>query len=173
MEIFIAEQCKSLAESFIMGLIFGAEYDIISIFYRLCGIWTNSVMCRKEFFICLLGDSLFMLWMTVCTSLFLYCTNHGQFRLYLAVGCIAGIVIYRKTLSKIFMPAAEALMELLKIVLRLLLVCPLFWLLKRFYAIALWIFRHTAGVLQSFLQVCILKTKQKRICRRFPDFVRL
>jgi len=173
MEIFIAEQCKTLAESFIMGLIFGAGYDIISVFYSLCGIRTNTVMGRKAFFICLLGDSLFMLWITVCTSLFLYCTNYGQFRLFLAVGCIAGTVVYRITLSKLFLPAAEALMELVKKAFCLLLICPLFWLLKRFAVMAGWVFRHTAGILQNFLQVCILRAKQKRICRRFPDFVRL
>lgn len=47
MEIFIADQIKTMAESCLLGLIFGVGYDIIRIAYILCHVATYRGTCEK------------------------------------------------------------------------------------------------------------------------------
>ena len=173
MEIYIAEQCKSLAESFIMGLIFGAGYDIINILYYLCGIQSKECTKGAAFWLYFVGDSLYMVWMTICSSLFLYCTNYGQLRLYLVCGSAAGFWLYRKSISKLVTPVLEQILFLIKRVLRVTVICPLVCLLNRLLSAGRWCFRIAVSVFWGGLQRLWLRGKLSRIRRRFRNFVRL
>lgn len=182
MEIFIAEQCKTLAESCIMGLIFGAGYDIIRILHVLCG--TMSI-CPEEkrklqmhggrtaFLLFLAGDLFYMLLVTVSASVFLYHANYGQFRLYLAAACIAGFCLYRYTAGRLMMGVAGALVGLIRRILYHTLIRPIRWFLQHTGRLAQKTGRMLAAVTVGWIRKQLLRRRMRRYVRQFPVFVRL
>ncbi len=181
MEIFIAEQCKTLAESLIMGLIFGAGYDIIRILYVLWGIQSYSVSGKLKktadgnysFWLFLTGDLLYMLFLTIAVSVFLYHTNHGQLRLYLVCGALAGFVLYQNTIGRVVMVISETIVHILKITVGFLLIRPLGWFGRKVTDMMKCFFRIITSFFRKHIRRMILELKRRRCVRRFPVFVRL
>lgn len=182
MEIFIAEQCKTLAESCIMGLIFGAGYDIIRILHVLCGIASYSGTTRRNqaqktgraaFLLFMAGDLLYMLTVTAASSVFLYHTNHGQFRLYLALACIGGFCLYHYTAGRLVMCISEAVAGIVKWVFRHTVIRPGRWLGKLLVGWIRFLGRLTVGSGRRLIRYGLLTARMRRRMKRFPDLVRL
>lgn len=136
MEIWIAEQWKTIAESCIMGLIFGAGYDIIRVLQVLCGIRSNKAegvhrtLSPKEsaFWLYLSGDLVYMLLLTVVSSIFLGEVNHGILRWYLILPCAAGLWLYHNTVGRLVMAVSETIAGVLRWLIDHILVRPIRWL---------------------------------------------
>ena len=182
MEIFIAEQCKTLAESCIMGLIFGAGYDIIRILHVLCGIASYSGTAarkpiqkigRTAFLVFLLGDLLYMLTVTAAASVFLYHANHGQFRLYLALSCIGGFCLYHYTIGRLVMGVSEAVVHLVKWVVYHMVIRPVRWFIGLMCRGIDLVGRLTVGNVRKLLRYWLLTVRMHRRIKQFPSLVRL
>ncbi|MBQ8401568.1 MAG: hypothetical protein IJX14_06520 [Clostridia bacterium] len=182
MEIIIAEQCKTLVKSCVMGLIFGAGYDIINILHVLCGIasYSGSEKQRSDvqggriaFLLFLFGDLAYMLTVTFFASVFLYHTNHGQFRLFLAAACIAGFCLYHYTVGRLVMRISEAIVRFVKRLVYLTVIRPLCWILRMLQKLLCRIGVRVFGTLRRLVRNRILRYRMMRIMRRFPAQVRL
>lgn len=182
MEIFIAEQCKTLAESCIMGLIFGAGYDIIRILHVLCGIASYSGTAARKpaqhtgtaaFLLFLIGDLLYMLMVTAAASVFLYHTNHGQFRLYLALACIGGFCMYHYTAGRLVMHISEAVVRGGKWVFYHTVIRPGRWLLRLLLRGIRFVGKLTVGNGRRLIRYWLLTARMRRRMKHFPELVRL
>ena len=120
-----------VATSFILGLIFGAFYDIISFAYILCGLMSldgRKTVERKGTlpFCCrLFGDLAVSLVMGAAFAVFVYWINDGQFRWFMAAFAAGGFALWRLTLSVPAMFLADRLARLLRAAVRILLIVPL------------------------------------------------
>ena len=150
MEIFIGNQLKNIGYSIILGLIFGAFYDIICIIHIIVGVVSDSGdrAVRRDpaaRVIFLLTDLCFMLGVTLMMSLFLYEFASGDFRVYLLAGAAAGFTVYRLTLG------------------------PMGWILRLVGRFAAWIWAKTAGALMDILRerfrTAELHRAEKRLAR--------
>lgn len=132
MEVWIAEQWKTIGESCIMGLIFGAGYDIIRVLQVLCGIRSKKTpipSCPKDapFWLYVACDLVYMLSLTIASSIFLGQVNHGILRWYLVLPCVAGLWLYRNTIGRLVMTLSEIIATGLRLLLRQLIVRPMRW----------------------------------------------
>ena len=86
LEVLTRNQLQLVATSLILGLIFGAVYDIIRIVYILCGLVSydgGSLAGRKgklPFCCRLVTDFAAALFIGLSFSVFVYAANDGRFR---------------------------------------------------------------------------------------------
>ncbi|MBQ7922329.1 MAG: spore cortex biosynthesis protein YabQ [Clostridia bacterium] len=177
MEVFIGDQIKTLAESFILGLIFGAGYDIIRIIHIICGIMSYSgdrtiQRSKTSFVLFLLFDSIYMLLITFSWSVFLYHYNHGVFRLHLFASCICGFILYYQTVGRVVMRLSEWIVRLIKTVVNVLLIRPVkavvFALWKLFCLIA----KSTIGRLINTIHILNRQAYMRKIKRKMPEYLK-
>lgn len=125
-----------VATSFILGLIFGAFYDIIRFVYILCGLLSldgRKTVERKGTlpFCCrLFADLAVSLVMGAAFAVFVYWVNDGQFRWFMAAFAAGGFALWRVTLSVPAMFCADRLARLLRAAVRILLIVPVGWILS-------------------------------------------
>ncbi len=198
MEIFLSHQWKILAESCLLGLIFGAGYDIIRVFHVLWGIGSYKHPHRGilpplpekgrrcAFLLYLLGDVVYLSFVAFFGSVFLFHANHGQFRLFLLSGAMAGFILYQLTLGRLVMWVSEALVCLLKGLWRLLVWRPLCFLVRlfgkigrytgsRLWRLARWLWHLGPGNLAILANRLWAQRRLNRCIRRlahtmaFPD----
>ena len=176
MEIYIAEHCKSLAESCILGLIFGAGYDIIRVLYVLLGIRGKAASAPKiwvAFLLYLAGDLAYMLAVTISASVFLYHSNYGQFRLFLLFGCLSGFFVYQKTIGRLVMAAAETIVKWLKLVALVLVFQPVCKIIGTIGRMGSVLIRITAGRVYAGLRYCVCGWRMRRCMKQFRELVKL
>lgn len=134
MEFFIEKQILNIVYSVILGLIFGAIYDIIRIIYVMCGIasYRGGRVSMKRgavpFVIFALFDLSVFTVFTAVYSVFDYWTENERFRAYILVSVILGFVLYRKTVGRAVMFVSEEIARLIKKLIRLVIVKPCMWL---------------------------------------------
>lgn len=130
LEILTRTQLVLVATSFILGLIFGAFYDIIRFVYILGGLLSldgRKTVERKGTlpFCCrLFADLAVSLVMGAAFAVFVYWVNDGQFRWFMAAFAAGGFALWRVTLSVPAMFCADRLARLLKAAVRILLIVP-------------------------------------------------
>lgn len=174
MEIWIAEQWKTIAESCIMGLIFGAGYDIIRVLQVLCGIRSKKAPVtlhpgKAPFWLYLACDLLYMLTITIASSIFLSQVNHGILRWYLVLPCIAGLWLYQHTIGRITMAISETCAAGLRFLMHHLVLRPFRWiigLLRRLLA-------RLFGTLSYGIRRQLCLWSMHRQMRHFSDFVKI
>lgn len=175
MEIFIGNQLKNIGYSIILGLIFGAFYDIITIIHIIVGVVSDSgdKAVRKDFparLVFLFTDLCFMLGIAVSMSLFLYEYANGDFRMYLLAGAAAGFWFYRMTLGRLVSAVSEAAVRLIRKVFRILVIRPIGWILRMFAAVFRWLWRRTAGVwirmIRERMGEARIRREEKRLIRQ-------
>jgi len=178
MEMFICEQLKTVAESCILGLIFGVGYDIIRIVHILCCIASYSgekVQSRSTgaFLIFLFLDLVYMLLVTFVYSVFLYHENHGVFRMYLVIPCVLSFVLYYKTIGCLVMHVSETIVGFCRIVVKMLIIRPVCALYKvlRISSALLW--RYTAGMIISVLRTLYRQRYMRQIQRNLSKYIRI
>ena len=147
MEIFIGRQLINFGYSVILGLIFGALYDIIIIIQLSCGIVSffgkERGMSGKPaaFLIFAVLDTLFMLTCTAAFSVFLYAVNNGGFRFYLLCGIAAGMTAYHYTVGRLVKYTAEKSIGIIRLALKTVIVkpiCLLVYALRRLMGFIVW-----------------------------------
>lgn len=179
MEIFIAEQCKTLAESCILGLIFGVGYDIIRILHVLWGIQSYSgdrsvsFGGRGAFLLFFAGDFVYMMAVLFWSSVFLYHANHGQFRLFLAAGCIAGFCLYHYTAGRLVMRISETIVRFCKKLAYHLIIRPCRLLTGFFLRFVCFLWHIGPEKLIKLFRNTVCRIRMKRTMRRFSELVKL
>ncbi len=177
MEVWIAEQWKTMAQSCIMGLIFGAGYDIIRVLQVLCGIRSKKHEKLKHtlskgppvFWLYFVGDLAYMLLVTAVSSIFLGEYNHGMLRWYLVLPCVAGLLLYRHTVGRLVMAVSETIAGLLRRVLTHILVRPIRWLLQRLLQVG----KTILGAVTAFGKRLLCHIHMRHMMRHFAELVKL
>ena len=156
MEIFIENQLKNIGYSIILGLIFGAFYDIISIIHITVGILSFSGesrhpehifrrdrAARAVFFV---TDLFYMLEVTGMLSVFLYEFASGDLRMYLLIAAAVGFALYRCTAGRLVMALSETIVQVIRKVVRVIVIRPVLFILRILRKFAAWLYRHTFGM---------------------------
>lgn len=136
MEFFIEKQLLIVLNSVILGLIFGAIYDIIRISHIMCAIASYSGenrgmrSCKAAFLIFAAGDLVYVIVVSVMLSFFVYWQNNGVIRSFIVFPCIAGFAVYHVTIGKLVMYFSEAVVRFIRLVFRYTVAIPVMFLLK-------------------------------------------
>ena len=131
LEILIENQAKLVATSFILGLIFGAVYDIIRLSYTLCGLVSFAgkkpverkgilPSCARFF-----GDLLWTSALGVCFAVYLYAANDGQFRWFIPASAACGFALWQAGPGRLSAMAADKLTRLMRAFFRAAVLVPL------------------------------------------------
>lgn len=170
MEFFIENQLKIVAYSFILGLIFGAAYDIIKIAHILCRI--ASYQDRKPVYtfhpvglvLFALFDLLYFLFVIPTFSAFVYGSNHGDFRLFLLLPAVFGFWVYEKTVGRLVMILSETIAGWIRRVFAYMILMPLRYLMRITRRLAVWFYRLTLGRAWRFIRyrLAIHRTEAER-----------
>lgn len=178
MEIFIENQLKNIGYSIILGLIFGAFYDIICIIHIMLGVVSDSgdkavrrdLSARILFF---LTDLIFMLCVTAMMSVFVYEFADGDFRMYLPASAAAGFVICRLTLGRMVSAVSEAAVRLIRRVFRVLVIGPLKWIAGILGRICRKLWGLTAGALLKLIRERVGLAELNRARKRLNREIRM
>jgi len=167
MEISIENQLIIIAYSFILGLIFGAGYDII----RIVHLMLSGFRLRQP--ILFLLDLVYMLLMTVGCSVFAYAFNHGVLRLFILVPMGAGFAVYYNTAGRLVMFFSEALIRAIRTVLHYTVVLPVQFFLRCLRMIGTWVFRYTVGAVARRMVEMKRRRRTNRQKRLLKSIVRI
>lgn len=171
MEIFIEKQLISVGYSFILGLIFGASYDIIRMIHILSGTVSFSGGEKRvkkgklPFLLFLLTDLIYMSAVSVVFSVFVYIVNYGDFRWYLLLGTVVGFVLYHFTLGRVVAYFSDLIARAIRAILRYTVAIPVGFLLRIIRKLAAPVYRYTIGIL-------IGRLNEIRLCRRNRKYLR-
>ena len=149
MEIFIEKQLLGVVYSLILGLIFGAVYDIIRLIHIVCKIasYSGGQKFSKKgvlpFFAFFLFDFIYAVLVTLTFSVFVYWVNYGDFRWFYAAGAVLGFTVYYFTLGKAVMFFSERLVCLIRHVLYYIIGVPCRFILGIIEKVCLWIYKLT------------------------------
>ncbi len=163
MEIFIENQLIIILYSLLLGLIFGAGYDII----RIADIMMGEFRLKSVplFFL----DLSYMIALTAGISLFAYGANHGDIRLFLLLPMGAGFWVWHCTLGRAVIFFSEAIIRFLRFLFRILILVPLRAILRCVKRAAAFLFRVTVipcvGGLRHLSGVARTKRQKKRLRR--------
>lgn len=149
MEFHIVKELCTVAYSFILGLIFGGGYDIIRMIHLWCGIASFSdeeadkrvrvLTPILTFFL----DACMMTAGIAAFSFFIFWTNNGRFRWYMAAGTASGMAVYFATLGRIVSTLSEAAVGFLKSLLKRIVFRPICFFLLTLGKAAGAVFGHT------------------------------
>ncbi len=151
LETFFEKQAQIVATSFILGLIFGASYDIIRINHILCSLVSYRGGKRRmkrgavPFLLVFLTDLIWMLLVGAVFSVWVYRVNDGRFRWFIAAGAAAGFAVWHATLGRLVLAFAEAVAAFVRRLLRLLVLTPLLWIVRGAGICARFLWRATGG----------------------------
>lgn len=179
MEIFIGRELINLGYSVILGLIFGAFYDIIIIIQLSCGIVSifgkEPGMSRKmsAFAVFAVLDFLFMLVCTAVFSIFLYASNNGGFRMYLLIGAAVGMAAYRYTIGKLVIFTAEKSLDAVRRAVKIVIVRPLGRLVFAAGRLVRFTVGCTLGHLVRMVRTGLGSMRTNRAMRRIEHDIRL
>ena len=136
LEILTEKQLFLVGYSFILGLIFGASYDIIRIVYILCGLvsYGGEKPVEKKGVLPFAARSLTdLLWTTAAGaafSVFLYAANDGQFRWFAAASCAGGLAVWHVTAGGIVVRLADRTAAFVRRLIRRFLIVPALFLVR-------------------------------------------
>jgi len=178
MEVFIVDQIKTLAESCILGLIFGAGYDIIKIIRLLCGIVScsgceSAKHGRIPFVIFLVTDLAYMILITFTYSVFLYHNNNGVFRFYLFTACLCGFILYYRTIGRLVMYMADTIINILKFVVCHILIRPIAAVCRMIVKLMRIIVAMTVGKMGVKIYVGYRKYYMRRIRKKISGMIKI
>jgi hypothetical protein len=132
MEVSFSEQINVALMSVVLGLAFGAIYDVVRIFRTLLGVsYVNKFSDRlkkvklpfiknpynfqkskrkiAENFMVFLTDMAYFLVITAVMTVFTYHVNSGIVRWYIFGGAIVGILLYYVTLGRLIISVSECI----------------------------------------------------------------
>ncbi len=165
----------------ILGILFGAAYDVIRISRVFLGVSTYGEKARfnriynntfKDMLdfkrISILdgvfvftGDLIYSLFVTVSFVLFLFAFNYGIFRWFILVCSVLGFFAYYFTVGKLIIYFSKELSDLIKLIVNLIIFVVL-QPLKLIIVSLKYVYRHTAEVLLKRIKCTIDIKKKKR-----------
>ena len=147
MGIYLAEQTALFMQSILLGGAFGLLYDAFQI---------TRIAVPTARWVVFIEDVLFFLICAASTFLFMMRAMQGEVRFFILLGGAIGMVLYFYSLSILIMGISEAIIRVIKAILRLIYRWILFPTWKLFYNIVLFIIRPA-----RFLGLQIKKTIQR------------
>ena len=178
MEFFIEKQLIIMQNSVILGLIFGAFYDIIKISHIICGIASYSgENCGMKhsvgsYIIFGLMDFIYTAGLTVTLSVFVYWQNNGVIRAFILVPCALGFVLYHKTAGRAVMYFSEVVVRFIRIVFRYTVAIPVRFVIRIVKRILIWVYAVTAGKLIFVLSEAVDSMKTASYLNKLESAVR-
>ena len=163
--------------SFILGLIFGGIYDIMMLVQSLCGISSTTggkrIMRRGKlpFLTFFFLDGVYMTTVGLTFSAFVYWSNHGAFRWFMAAGCAAGVFVWSETAGRILSPLLDAAARIVRFFAHRLLVRPIGILLRWIARGTAFLFRMTVMRLGGWIVRLYRIRKTNRFIRRLGETV--
>ena len=133
MEVSMVGQAASLAASLVLGVLFGALYDVIRFTRVLLCVDARPPHGRRGWlrcFIVALGDLLFFVLAAVLMCVFFFVTNNGEVRGFALLGAFCGFLVYYNTVGRLFIAICETVAAWVKRGLRCL--AKLLWMPVRF-----------------------------------------
>lgn len=180
MEIYIADQLKTMAESCLLGLIFGIGYDIIRIVYILCHIATYRGMLEKPvphtrgaFALFFIFDFSYLLVVTFFFSVFLFHENYGIFRFYLFLSAVFGFCMYYHTIGRLVMFFSETIVLFLRRLAKCILWKPICCFGSFLWRLGKCIWRHSGSVIVGRAVRRRRIRYAQNLEKMFADWVRL
>lgn len=168
MLFFNTTHVEIIVFSFVLGLIFGFLYDIIRISEILLGILSYSGgkthMPADVMRLVFSGvfDTVFMLFVAVSSSIFVYLVNNGDFRAFMAVSAIAGITAYHFTLGRLVMRTAGTIVSAIRVAIGYVIVIPARFVWRSARRAFSFIYRHTLGRLLRAAAECARGAKDAK-----------
>ena len=173
MEISIVDQLIVSAMSLVLGIVFGAIYDIVRIWRTFLGIDYESKgverlrrlkfpliknqLTKKEKqgklaqgIVLFITDIIYFLAITIIMIIFVYYVNSGVVRWYIFIGAMLGLLIYYFTVGKIVISVSEYIKFGIKVVMSYLV----YFILRPFAPIV------------NFLKTKIIKIREKISIRK-------
>ena len=177
MEIYIEKQLLNIVYSLFLGLIFGFIYDIIRIMHILFGISSytgeNEGMKRGlvPFFVFFILDAVYMVFVTLTYSVFLYGANSGSNRAYIFISVCIGFALYYFTLGRVVMFFSEAVVRFLRTVFYYIVVLPLRFIGGLVLRLVRFLTNVTIIRLLSALHRAYLVWRTDKICRNIGRYI--
>lgn len=173
MEISIVDQLIVSAMSLVLGIVFGAIYDIVRIWRTFLGIDYESKgverlrrlkfpliknpLTKKEKqgklaqgIVLFITDIIYFLAITIIMIIFVYYVNSGVVRWYIFIGAMLGLLIYYFTVGKIVISVSEYIKFGIKVVMSYLV----YFILRPFAPIV------------NFLKTKFIKIREKISIRK-------
>lgn len=173
MEISIVDQLIVSAMSLVLGIVFGAIYDIVRIWRTFLGIDYESKgverlrrlkfpliknpLTKKEKqgklaqgIVLFITDIIYFLAITIIMIIFVYYVNSGVVRWYIFIGAMLGLLIYYFTVGKIVISVSEYIKFGIKVVMSYLV----YFILRPFAPIV------------NFFKTKIIKIREKISIRK-------
>jgi len=154
--IYLAEQTLLFFQSILLGAAFGLLYDALRI---------TRIAIPTPSWVVFIEDVFFFLTCGVSTFFFIMRTIDGQVRFFVLMGAALGMILYFYSLSILVMGISQAIIRIIKGILRLLFHWILFPIWKLFYGIVSLIIRpflfFAAGIKKT-VQRCKLSLKVRR-----------
>ncbi|MBE6540983.1 MAG: hypothetical protein E7672_00830 [Ruminococcaceae bacterium] len=178
MEFFIEKQLIIVLNSVILGLIFGAIYDIIRISHIICGIASYLGKCRgmrsgkMPFIIFALFDLVYVLSVAILLSVFTYWQNNGIMRAFIFVPCILGFMAYHSTVGKIVMFFSESIVRFIRLVVHYAVEVPLKFIFSVIRKLLLMLWQCTGQKLAFCIDEKIDSIKTDKYLRDFEREIR-
>lgn len=168
MEIYIEKQLINIVYSLILGLIFGAIYDIIRVMHILFGIASYSGEKRGmkrgvlSFGVFFLLDSLYVVCASTIYSFFNYFACNGEFRVFILASVCIGFIVYYVTLGRIVMFFSEAIVALLRKILHYAIVLPMQFVIRITLRAAKFTYANTIGrAAQAFFRLLAIRRTER------------
>ena len=161
-----------------MGLIFGFLYDIIRLIQILCGTvsYSGGKVRAADGVIPSIalgaGDLVYMLAVTVMMSLFVYFTNYGDFRLFMAVGAAAGCALYHLSLGRLVMLVSGTVTNAVRTAIRYAVVIPAGFVMRQTCRLLRFVGRNTFGRAAHAAADKIKSIRTEKIRKRFREDIR-
>ena len=178
MEFFIEKQLIIMQNSVILGLIFGAFYDIIRISHIICGIASYSgKSCGMKhsigsYIIFGLMDFIYAVVLSAAFSVFVYWQNNGVVRAFILVPCALGFILYHKTAGRAVMYFSEAVVRYIRLIFRYTVAIPVRFVIRIVKRVLRWVYAVTAGKLIFVLSEAVDGMKTACYLKKFESAVR-
>ncbi len=168
-----------MQNSVILGLIFGAFYDIIKISHIICGIASYSGENRgmkRGILPCIifaLLDFVYVLSMAAVLSVFVYWQNNGVIRAFILIPCTLGFVLYHNTVGRAVMYFSEAVVRFIRLVFRYTVAIPVRFVLGIIRRIVRFVYTSTLGRIIFVSAEAVDGMRTARYLRKLEDDIRL
>ena len=134
-EISMTQQCMFFVYSILLGIVTGIIYDFFRIF---------RVALRHNAVAVFFEDLLFCLIVSIMLILFIFCENYGIVRWFSFLGWMGGFYIYRQTVGRVVMAAAQMIIKFIKRYIISPISQMIFFIFSSFFRFAAYLFGKCA-----------------------------
>ena len=118
------------------------------------------------------GDAVYMLCVAIMFSLFVYCTNNGDFRMFMAVGAAIGCAAYHVSLGRLVMLVSGTVASAIRIAIKYVIVIPSVFIVKCCRTALAFVWRNTVGRGVRAADGLIRSAKTEKIRKKIKNDIR-